>query len=212
MQEPTNNPDHQSDTKKPSSARRILSSQANGKKSKGPITPAGRLKCAKNPLTHGLLSETIVLPGESKRHFEQLLQSYVDEHRPITPTEVTLVYKMTVAIWRQMRSWSIHTLDISCGMARENPDLPAPFRAAGALRALAADTNILQTTSRYEAMFDRQFKSCLSELEARIARRGTTTGLDTLPAYVPSSTWATADDENEEETGQPDEKQEPEGK
>jgi hypothetical protein len=49
-----------------SSQRKIDSARANGARSKGPITEAGKAASSKNSLCHGMLSQTIVLEGESK--------------------------------------------------------------------------------------------------------------------------------------------------
>jgi len=92
-----------------SSERRILASRANGAKSRGPITPEGKLASSRNSLRHGILSKTIVLEDESSETFVDLLASYQQEHQPQTPTEEALIENMAVARWRQMRLWNMET-------------------------------------------------------------------------------------------------------
>ena len=50
--------------------------RANGAKSRGPITPEGRAKSARNSIRHGLRAKSIVLTTESKEEFRSLLYSY----------------------------------------------------------------------------------------------------------------------------------------
>ena len=92
-----------------SSQARIDASRANGAKSRGPITPEGKLASSRNSLKHGLLAKTVVLAGESKEDFIELLASYQEEHQPETPTEETLIENMAAARWRQQRVWNMET-------------------------------------------------------------------------------------------------------
>jgi hypothetical protein len=52
-----------------SSERKINANRINGAKSHGPVTPEGRLASSRNSLVHGLLSEAIILEGESAERF-----------------------------------------------------------------------------------------------------------------------------------------------
>ena len=76
-----------------SSERKINANRINGAKSHGPVTPAGRLASSRNSLVHGLLSEAIILEGESADRFNALHDSLIAEFQPETPTEFGLVPK-----------------------------------------------------------------------------------------------------------------------
>jgi hypothetical protein len=52
-----------------STERQQNASRANGSKSRGPVTQAGKLASSRNAITHGMLSTTIVLKGESTDRF-----------------------------------------------------------------------------------------------------------------------------------------------
>src|SRR4051812_15574236 len=117
-----------------SSLRKIQSSRANGARSRGPSTPAGKQVSAMNGLRHGMLAQTVVLTGESKSRFIALLQALVEEYQPPTESETGLVEAMAVARWRQMRVWGIEKSDFDREMSRHAG--PAPIRAAIAFRNL----------------------------------------------------------------------------
>jgi hypothetical protein len=53
----------------------------NGARSRGPISPEGKQASAQNSLRHGMPSQTIVLEGESKELFEQLLTAITPMNR-----------------------------------------------------------------------------------------------------------------------------------
>jgi hypothetical protein len=80
-----------------SSPSKIQSARANGAGSLGPVTPEGKQRSAQNATKHGLLCHTVVLEGESKDRFEELLASLTAEWQPRTATEAALVETMAVA-------------------------------------------------------------------------------------------------------------------
>jgi hypothetical protein len=57
-------------------------SRANGSKSRGATTPEGKLASSRNAITHGMLSTTIVLNGESADRFLGLLAALLEEFQP----------------------------------------------------------------------------------------------------------------------------------
>jgi hypothetical protein len=155
------------------SAARIHASRANGARSHGPVTPEGKQASAKNSCKHGLLSKKIVLEGESQEEFDELLASYFEEHQPETPTERDLIQNMAVARWRQQRIWTLETAGLNHQMhhpkCREGEDYPTQQFIA--FRALTDDTRTLELFSRYEARYDRQFRTSLATFLSLRAKR-----------------------------------------
>jgi hypothetical protein len=131
----------------------------NGAKSRGAITPEGKLASSRNAMTHGLLSGTIVLNGESEERFNTLLADLHAELQPQTTVEMTLVENMAVARWRQMRIWGMekagmeHEMRAQAGDATED----TATRCALAFRALSDNSRSLELINRYEARYDRQY-------------------------------------------------------
>jgi hypothetical protein len=120
-----------------SSEKQIAANRANGKKSRGPVTEEGKAICSQNAIPvstdvsarpglsqpypsegptprsalgqHGLLSNTIILPGESEERFHDLLADLVREHDPANITEMNLVENLAVSQWRRRRLLGLET-------------------------------------------------------------------------------------------------------
>jgi hypothetical protein len=143
-----------------STEKQKAASRANGAKSRGPVTPEGRLKCGGHRLTHGILARTVVLDTESKDRFYQLLNSFYDTYQPQTAVESVLVQKMTVAHWRLLRLWSHQKAAFALELRSQPETLAvedAPTRDSAAF-ASAGSANIID---RYETTYDRQFARAL---------------------------------------------------
>jgi hypothetical protein len=82
------------------------SARINGAESRGPKTARGRAFSSQSSTSHGLTARTLVLTNESRREFEQMLNSYQDFFQPSNPVELVLVPDMVAARWRLRRIWS----------------------------------------------------------------------------------------------------------
>jgi hypothetical protein len=146
-----------------SSQRQQQASRANGSKSRGPTSPAGKLASSRNAITHGMLSSAIVLQGESKDRFHAHLALFYKEFQPQTPFEESLIENMAVARWRQVRIWGMETAGIGCEMTRQaemslsTPAEDAATRASRAFRRLSDDSHSLDLIHRYDSRYDRQY-------------------------------------------------------
>ncbi len=92
-----------------SSLRKILSSRANGARSRGPVTPQGMERSSQNARRHGLLSKCAVLEEESREVFESLLAQYENRFQPADDIEFGMIEEMMSAYWRLRRAWAIET-------------------------------------------------------------------------------------------------------
>ena len=146
--------------------RQKQTARANGAKSHGPITSEGKLASSRNATTHGMLSGTVVLTGESEDRFKALLADLHAELQPQTTVETTLVENMAVARWRQMRIWGMEKASMEHEMraqseardaAEGNPVEDTATRCALAFRTLSDDSRSLELINRYEARYDRQY-------------------------------------------------------
>ena len=80
-----------------------LASLANSAKSTGPLTPEGRAISSQNATRHGILAESIVLDSESAERFSEVLAALQEELQPASPIESRYVETMALAEWRRLR-------------------------------------------------------------------------------------------------------------
>jgi hypothetical protein len=145
-----------------SSLRRVQSSKANGARSKGPSTPAGKERSSLNALRHGLCAKCIVLDHESRENFLILLQQHVDRFQPANEVESGMIEEMCASYWRQRRAWAIETALLNKHIALQ-PGETAPERMAGAFDRLAAAPT-LPLLYRYETRQHLMYQRALRTL------------------------------------------------
>jgi hypothetical protein len=152
------------------SERQILASRANGAKSRGPVTPEGRLASAGNRTDHGLLAAATTLPGESEERLAALSEAFHQRLQPRDEIEVAYVESMIMCRWRLMRLWVLESAGMGHEIRRQShmhESETEPVRAALALRTLSDESRSLDLMNRYETRFDRQFARahrCLIDL------------------------------------------------
>src|SRR6266542_2820856 len=102
-----------------SSAERISSSRANGAKSRGPKTGAGKQVSSRNAIRHGLLAQCVVLRNENEVDFDRIVSQFLGRFRCADDVEAGIVEEMAAAAWRLRRSWAIETSILNRAL---NPD------------------------------------------------------------------------------------------
>jgi hypothetical protein len=152
--------------------KQIAASRANGAKSHGPKTEAGRKRSSLNAIKHGLCSELVVINGESEEAFQTLRQSYLDRFQPSDPVELDLVEQMVAATWRIRRSWAIEVEVFNDAMddARiwleaegYEPDAKIPPHAALGIAAMKKERS-LANLGRQEARLTRLYNRAMQTL------------------------------------------------
>jgi hypothetical protein len=157
-----------------SSELQQIASRTNGAKSHGPLTEESKHASSQNSRTHGILAKKVVLAGESQEEFDALLDSFLAEHQPETPTERDLIERMATARWRQERVWNAETagLDNEIRRPRYHEGEDYATLTFVAFRTLSDDSSVLALLNRYEARFERQFHAALTAfLNLRRKRR-----------------------------------------
>ncbi len=84
-------------------APRVATNRANSLYSTGPRSESGKLRSARNALTHGLTSQTAILPSEDPAAYQLHCRQFDNEYQPKSPTEIHLVRELADTSWRLNR-------------------------------------------------------------------------------------------------------------
>src|SRR5450759_902359 len=104
-----------------SSLRRIRSSRANGARSRGPQTIAGKQRSSRNALRHGLLAKQVVLSNEASGYFDCVIAQHIRKFGPADGVELGMIEEMAAAFWRLRRAWAIETSLMDQGLEAAQP-------------------------------------------------------------------------------------------
>jgi len=145
--------------------------RANGAKSHGPVTPQGRATSSRNSLRHGFAAKSVVLPTESSREFQSLLDSYIVQFDPQGAVERELVQTMVAARWRLRRICNIETALLSTELVRRAEDIDEELsnmqnvdRLAWVFQKLADHGQTLSLVVRYEGALNRSYDRAFKQL------------------------------------------------
>lgn len=97
----------------------MLSSRANGARSRGPVTVEGKQRSSQNALAHGLLARCTLMQGESPEALQALLNQHLERLGPADGVELCMVQEMVAAYWRLCRAWAIETRTFDNQMAAQ---------------------------------------------------------------------------------------------
>jgi hypothetical protein len=160
-----------SQLKSETSSLKSQTARANGAKSRGPVTPQGRAISSRNSLRHGFAAKSVVLPTESTREFQALLDSYVVQFDPQGGVERELVQTMVAARWRLRRICNIETALLSTELVRRAEDIDEEFsnmqnvdRLAWVFEQLADHGQTLSLVVRYESALNRSYDRAFKQL------------------------------------------------
>jgi hypothetical protein len=145
-----------------SSLRRVISSRANGARSRGPKTPEGKKRSSRNAYRHGLLAKTVIIGSESAANFRSLVAQHEEHFGPLDGVELGLLEEMASAYWRMRRSWAIEKEWLEQNLqAQDSPN--EVTRIAKAFGDLA-ETKKLSLLHRYESRMHRIYQRSIKTL------------------------------------------------
>jgi len=84
--------------------KQIAANRANSLKSTGPRTEAGKSRSSLNALKHGCTAQTMIFPGEDATHFNNFLQSYIEDLTPAGALELSMVQELAQTQWSIART------------------------------------------------------------------------------------------------------------
>ena len=144
------------------SSKQIEANQNNASKSTGPKTSAGKQRASLNALKHGMLSKDLLIDGEDEKDFKKLLDGLLDTHQPTTATEIILVEKMAIALWKMKRLQRIETARIHASMVS---GISGPLNRGRDIDpdqyAIAMNVELLM---KYQTLLEGQFYRALNVL------------------------------------------------
>jgi hypothetical protein len=178
----------------PRSEAQIAASQANGAKSRGPVTPEGKrasaANCAhstgprtpegkarssRNATRHAILAHSLTLQGEVEEAFIELLDIYKQRFRPLDEVEERAVETMVNAEWRRRRLW---TFEVACTayaallqkasgdeLAEQQLNRYPQMQYALAFGKMSTDGRTVDLICRYESLVRREYTRARAELD-----------------------------------------------
>jgi hypothetical protein len=136
--------------------------RANGRKSRGPVTPEGKARSSQNGIKHGAYTDAVCLRGEDAEAFEVLLGSYRQIHQPSNREQDDLVHDLAADRWRLNRYRILQTAAIETEIDRQRPGIAKKFvtmdeatRASFAIRKLCDHSGTAEMYERLIARIER---------------------------------------------------------
>ncbi|MCC6586885.1 MAG: hypothetical protein IT168_09355 [Bryobacterales bacterium] len=152
--------------------RKRQAARANGAKSRGPVTAAGKAQSSQNAVKHGLTSAvTILLPGESEDQFRREHADLACTLQPVNDAEAKLVEDIANLQWQMSRAirMNSHLLNlqmdaIADAVDQETIGASPEAQIALAFQNLVETSTALSTLDRHLAHLRRQHKYLRDEL------------------------------------------------
>src|SRR5262245_56392741 len=141
--------------------RQIESARRNGSRSRGPATPAGKARSARNAETHGMNGSHVVLATESREAYEAIKADTIAHYLPANEEELEIVADLVDARWRLHRLITMETAALDDAITKQTGAAGAT-RAALAFSALADNSRGLSLLHRHEGRMRRAVERALT--------------------------------------------------
>lgn len=156
---------------------RVLTNRLNARKSTGPKTAEGKEKVGKNALRHGVLSNALLIPGESAEDMERLRSDFHEELDPDGVRQQQLVERIIATEWRLRRIISAETSLLAGHLEKPGlfessiASLETTKQSLGAAVAAASGGGNMETLRRYEVSLSRQLRQLYADFDALKGRQ-----------------------------------------
>jgi len=144
--------------------KNLAAHQANGQKSRGPVTPRGKVNSSLSNLRHGFYAESraevLAALGEEPEQYLELMESLQDDLAPRGSLEVNLVKQMGESLWSMERA---RRMQEGQALKRLEVRVLAEQKQATELAADAFDT--LQPFQQFEKALARRAGPTPEEIE-----------------------------------------------
>lgn len=119
----------------------------NGRRSAGPVTPAGRLKVSANGVVHGLRAERVVLAHEDLALYLERVQAWVDALGPADEAELEVAVSISDLRWRLDRLNQLERNRLRAEALAQAEDLPEVLHLRRVEDAAAAAVTMAEVVS-----------------------------------------------------------------
>ena len=177
--------------KRKSSPAQAAAARANGSKSQGPTTDAGKARLGGNRVVHGFRSQTVALHIEDHAAYNDHLASYILRYTPQDKPEMDLVGLAASNMWQVMRITAIESALFDIEISGIETELRRDFtiideygRLALAFKKSAGD-NYLELLRRYKTTAERAYHRAFEALEKIQKDRPTKKTVETQAAPQP---------------------------
>ncbi len=141
---------------------RAEAARLNGSKSRGPRTPEGKARSARNALKHGLTAQAFaLLPGEDAVAYQGLLDGLARRYRPADELASHLVQRLASVMWRQQRADRLEAEVLTQLEQRHDSSYISGYVPSSPRTWDAARFSAVQ---RQQAQLDRTFFKLLDEI------------------------------------------------
>jgi len=172
--------------------KRVLASRANGAKSRGPITPAGKARSRSAIRSHRLAAAN-VLTNESSTAFFTLLGHHYNCLVPTNDVECAMIEEMVSAYWRMRRGWAIENSLLEDATVNQ-PDGPELSRIAQANAELSSNQQVIAIWSeetRLQRIYQRALHNFLMLKKFKARREAANSLVSDLSSQTPDPTEPT---------------------
>jgi len=132
-------------------------------RSGGPQSADGKARSSRNAIKHGITSDKMfVLQNENPAAWAEMLDMCVEQFRPSTRYEHSIVEEIASAKWRLKRLWIIENTLLDIEMDNQAEEFAETYEQADeavrrtlAYRGLADNTNTLELLHRHQTRLER---------------------------------------------------------
>ena len=168
----------------PISKRKLAANRANAKKSRGPVSEAGKQKVSMNAIQHGLCGRFRVLPDENQDEYDDLVRRFMESEKPVDDVDRELIAKMARHTWLSERCMRFQE---ACFLYQ-----PQSAEDKATERQTVAVLGDIDMYVRYQTTHDRAYQRAAAELAKRRKDRAL------LERGIASQKRAEAEDERRE--------------
>ncbi|MGJ5816550.1 hypothetical protein [Paludibaculum fermentans] len=158
---------------------RAEQARANGRKSRGPVSQAGKARSAQNAVSHGMTARSpVLLGGDDRAVFYEHRQAYLLRFQPADIVEANFVNDIADAHWNLSRycgyESALEMMQLAVSredMLKHFPNLPPAFQQARAFDHFANSSKSGHLALRYMAHWQRVLNNALRNLRELQASR-----------------------------------------